>query len=260
MQLSLLDRALWAAGFLGNAAVLLVLFFRGRWKQFPVFTALVGFEIVVFDIVLYFVYRFCSSGIYAGAYWSSSILDLVLQLALVFEIARNVLKPTGTWVQDARRLFIIVGLAGAVVAVLVVWLVNPTVPHTLGSWISRANLFSIMLTCELFLAMRLASTQLGLVWRNYVMSLGQGFAAWAVVALLVEAAHSYFGQTWHYDALEHIRLVAYDLAAVYWAIIFWLPEPESRTLSPDMQNYLRSLHQQTQFGLRAVSGPRNHNT
>jgi hypothetical protein len=260
MQLSFLDRALWVAGFFGNAALFSVLLARGRWRSFPIFAALIGFQVAINEIFLYLVYRFCNPTVYAEAYWTASILDLGLQLALILEIARNVLKPTGTWVHDARKLFIFAGTIGAVVAVFTAWAVNPTAPHSLGAWIAKGNLFSIMLTCELFLAMRMASTQLGLVWRNHVMGLGLGFATWAVVALVVETAHSYFGPSWHYDALIHIRGAAYNASTVYWVIIFWLQEPKSRKLSPDMQNYLRGLHQQAQFGLQAVSSSRNHNT
>ena len=259
MNLSLLDRSLWAASFAGNAVLLLILIVRGRWRAFPVFTALIGFEIAE-TILLYTVYRLCSLPVYAGTYWTASILDLSLQLALIFEIARSVLKPTGAWVQDARKMFVIVGVLGAVLAAIVAWAVNPGVPSNPTAWIWKGNLFAIMLTCELYLAMRLASTQLGLVWRNHVMGLGQGFAIWAVVALVVEAGHSYFGRGWHYRTLEDIRSSAYLIAIFYWAIIFWLDEPKSRTLSPDMQAYLRGLHQQSQFALHAVSSSRNHNT
>jgi len=38
-------------------------------------------------------------------YWSSALLDFGLQLGVgVFEVARIVLRPTGTWVQDAEAI------------------------------------------------------------------------------------------------------------------------------------------------------------
>ena len=35
MNLGVLDNILWAAGFIGHAALLLVLLLRRRWRQFP---------------------------------------------------------------------------------------------------------------------------------------------------------------------------------------------------------------------------------
>src|ERR1700689_4401083 len=104
MDLSLLDRALWAASFIGHAVLLLVLVVKGRWKTFPVFTSLIGFNILR-DILLFSIYRHGSAQLYATVYWSAAILDLALQVSLVFEMARIVLKPTGTWIRDAWRSF-----------------------------------------------------------------------------------------------------------------------------------------------------------
>jgi len=38
MHFTTLDNVLWAAGFIGNVALLCVLLLRRRWRTFPVFT------------------------------------------------------------------------------------------------------------------------------------------------------------------------------------------------------------------------------
>src|SRR5580698_10833287 len=99
MQLSLLENMLWAAGFTGNLFLFFVLIFRGRWRQFPIFTTLIGYYVGE-AILLFVVSRAGTGSQYKFAYWLTFSIDALLQIALIFEIARIVLRPTGTWVRD----------------------------------------------------------------------------------------------------------------------------------------------------------------
>jgi hypothetical protein len=69
----------------------------------------------------------------------------------------------------------------------------------------------------------------------------------------VEAAYSYFGTNWHGAVLDNVRIVVYQIATIYWTINLWLPEPETRTLSPEMQSYLTGLQQHVKLGPQGVS-------
>jgi hypothetical protein len=115
MQLSLVARILWAAGFIELAALLIVLLGKGRWRMFPIFSLWIGFQ-VLRAVTFYPLYRHASHEVYARVYWSTAGLDLVLQIAIVFELARIVLKPTGTWVSDARRMFLLLVCVGTAIA------------------------------------------------------------------------------------------------------------------------------------------------
>jgi hypothetical protein len=252
MDLSSLDWALWAATFIGNAALLLALIVKSRWKTFPVFTSLISFNILR-DILLFLIYRHGSEPLYAKVYWSAGVLDLTLQVLLVFEMARIVLKPTGTWVRDAWRSFLLFGAVGAIIAAALAFAVNPAAPTSFDMWLTKGELFATLLTCELFASMMFASSRLGLVWRNHVMSLGQGLTAWAITILIEDTAQSYYGSDWHINTLEHIRIATYLGATIYWTITFWLSEPKSRTLSHEMQAYLSKLQKEVSFGLSGVS-------
>jgi hypothetical protein len=252
MQLSLATKILWAAGFIELAALFFMLLLRGRWRTFPIFTGWIGFQ-VLRTILLYTTWHSGSHTVYVLIYWAACLLDLGFQIAIVFELARVVLKPTGTWVQDARKTFLLLVVVGILIAVVAAYAVSPTLPKDLNDWIEKGNLFAAMLNAQLFAAMALASTRLGLAWRNHVMAISTGWALWAVVGLFVEAAYSYFGPSWHSIPLDRIRVITYQLATIYWTINLWLPEPAHRTLSPEMQTYLSGLQQQAQSGLRALS-------
>lgn len=252
MQLSLLAQVLWATGFCELLALLLVLLVRRRWQVFPFFTTYISFQVLE-AVTLYGIHRWGSNSIYFWSYWSGVLLDLLLQLTVVFELTRIVLKPTGTWVRDARRMFILLGLAGAAVAAAIAFGLNPVRPTTLENWIEKGNLFAAMLNAQLFVAMGLSSTRLGLAWRHHVMRIASGWALWAFVGLFVEGAYSYLGPDWHGVVLDNVRIVAYQISTIYWTITLWLPEPEARTISAEMQSYLSGLQQQLNLGIQGIS-------
>ena len=208
MNLTALDRALWATGFLGHVALCAVLLTRARWRTFPVFLALIAFQ--AFDsMVLYVAYRIADRATYGLIYWPLAVLDYALQLGLVAEIARIVLRPTGTWVKDARSSFLLWSGMAVLVAGSAALAVRPVASSGLSVIQIRGVLFSSLLTCELFLAMIAASNRLGLQWRSHVMALGQGLTAWALVALISDAAHIALGWNRNFVVLDRIRMVAY---------------------------------------------------
>jgi len=257
VHLSLTAQILWAAGFIEHAALLTVLIMCGRWKVFPIFTAWIGFS-TFRTILLVALYRYSTPAMYGHVYWSAAFFDLALQLGVIFELARVVLKPTGTWVHDARNMFWLYGSIGAIVAAAIAYGINPSAPTTFDFWLEKGNLFAGMLTLELFAVMVFASAHLGLVGSSHVMRLAQGWAIWAIVALAAEGIYSHYGASWHNNLPDTVRILTYQAVTIYWMITIWRPEPKRRTLSPEMQAYLQSLHTQLQSELKHVSSIERH--
>lgn len=253
MDLTLLDEALWAASFAGNAALFAVLLYRRRWKDFPVFTCWIFYEIVL-TIVLFAIYRLATPHLYAVVYWGADGLDFLIQLAVVFEIARIVLRPTGTWLRDARTRFLLGSSLALAFAVAIVFLVHPSAPSHLGVWAIRGNLFTSLVICEMYLAMIFSANRLGLQWRNHVMGLGQALSLWAVISFFVDALHTLLGWRTDYVMLENMRSSAWLVATIIWTVVFWMPEPERLPLSPAMQKYLIDLHESIRYDLQKI-GP-----
>ncbi len=256
MKLSALDDILWAATVAGNAALFLVLLVRSCWRKFPVFTALAGYQVLVSSI-LFLILRHGTRHSYTVGYWIVAAGDVLLQLALVFEIARVVLRPTGTWVRDARFSFIMAGAGGALAAILLCLTVKPLAYSTLGIWEIRANLFTALLDCELFMAMLYASNRLGLQWRNHVMGLAQGLTVWAFGGVVSDLAHIIFGWSRQFEVFDRLLLLIYVAVLVFWAVTFWRPEHERAPLSAEMRDYLVDLHSRVQYDLETVARKRN---
>ena len=103
-----LENMLWAAGFVGHVALFAILIGRSRWRVFPVFTSMIAYQVVV-TLVLFLTSRYGSHHAYFLWYWILALGDYVFQVALILEIARNVLRSTGTWVSGcAKRLSLLV--------------------------------------------------------------------------------------------------------------------------------------------------------
>jgi hypothetical protein len=255
MNLSALDYALWAVVSFGQAALFFILINRRRWKEFPVFTVFIGFDGTV-NTALFLIFLRSSLVWYARLYWTYALFDFFLQLSVIWEIVRIVLRPTGTWVRDARKQFILWGAAGILLAAVLPWLVTPPAATLLHRWEVRGNLFTSLVICELIAVVTRTSKSLGLGWRNHVMALGNGWTAWAVVAILVDGLHSYFGAERYFRELEHVRMFAYLAALGYWSVQFWLEEPARQPISPQLRAYILDLHRRIQNDLDTLGAQR----
>jgi hypothetical protein len=194
--------------------------------------------------------------VYFHFYWTTVLIEFVLQLGVVWEIARIVMRPTGTWVRDAKRTFLFWGGIGIVLAAALPWLVSPPAPTFLARLEVRGNLFTSLVICELIAVVTRTSKSLGLGWRNHVMALGNGWTAWAVIAILVDGLHSYFGAERDFPLLEHVRMFVWLAALGYWNVQFWLEEPARQPISPELSEYIQNLHRRIKIDLDALDARR----
>lgn len=255
MHLSVWDKFWWAAGFLSTTALVIVLLVRGRWREFPVLTTWFAF-LTARTITLFVLYNAHWVHAYKELYLVGLCLDFALQLGVAVEIARIVLRPTGTWVLDARVRFAIAGIAGAVVAGLLAWWVSPPASTVAWVWRIRGNLFTSLVICELFVAMSFTANRLGLGWRNHVMAAGQGLTAWTSIMVVTTALQSFLGRGRLYADLDYVRDLAYFGATLWIAVQLWIPEPERQPIAPDLQEYILALHRRVEYDLRRLDAPR----
>jgi hypothetical protein len=233
-------QTLWLITFLEQLVLLGILIGRKRVVRFPFFTTYIAF-VIAQTVINFGVYRFASKGVYFWVYWSLALVDVMAQLGVVYEMAREVLRPTGTWSRDARVIFLILGSVGAVLAAGLSFAVNPKATSGLFAWTVRLDLFASLLIAELVIAMFLAASRVGLHWRNWVMGLAEGLGLWVGLSLCVETAHSYFGWTRQYATFDELVTVAYMVALARWCVSFWRTEPERKPMSPEMHKYLVTL-------------------
>jgi hypothetical protein len=247
-----LDSILWAAGFVGHLALLVALVIRRRVRDFPVFASFIAY-VTMRTVVLFLILRYGSAHAYKLGYWILSPGDYAFQVAIIFEMARNVLRPTGTWVKDARMGFLLWSAIGTLIALGLSLAITPPEAKGLDLWSARATVFTSLLTCATFLAMSAAANRLGLLWQSHVMALGQGLTVWALSALFGNLVHLALGWRREFALFDHVRMFVYLGALTFWIVSFWSPERKRAPLSVQMQNYLLSLHQRVLDDLERVN-------
>jgi hypothetical protein len=254
VNLTGVDLLFWALSFLGNCVLLGVLIFRRRAETLPVFTTLISLG-VVRTIVLYFTRSHGSNDQYFYTYWTLAMVDVTLQLALAYELAKHVFKPLGAWAPDVRRSFIAVIAGSILIASLLTWLAVPPTKTLRLAIFLRGNFFSSVLMTEIFVAMVALSVSLGLPWRTHIARVAQGFGVFALTGILIDAAHSYFGTHKGADTfrfLSQLQSGLYVVCLSYWTVTLAQNEPVPRKMPEELHNELRALQTRAALLLRGM--------
>ncbi len=255
MHLTAFDHLLWAVGLAEHTILLAVLFIFHRARIFPIFTTLIGANVVK-TLVLYYTSSHAPHA-YFYIYWDLAIVDVALQLGVAYELASHVFKPMGAWAPDVRRYFLAVIAASILVAAGLTWLATPPVHIWQSRIVIRGNFFASVLMSELFVAMIVLSVTLGLPWRTHVARLAQGFGIFSIFGIFTDAAHGYLGAN-YYQMVSHLEIELYLTMVAYWIVTLAMKEPEPRRLPEELRQELRALQQRVALmltHLRAMGSP-----
>jgi hypothetical protein len=254
MHLTRLDLLLWTAGFCGHLVLLAVLFLRRQFRAFPMFTALITWN-VLRTIWLYQTMHHRPQSTYFAEYWIFAALDTLLEVGVICDLAARTFGPSGKWEGKALARFVLIFAGSAVVAAALIALSTP--PH--WSWtqvlVIKGSLFSATWMSELFAGMLFLSVTAGLPWNTHVAKIAQGLGAYSLFDMLVEAGHSYFGAKWGstlYADLSHLRIEAYLCCLIYWIVSLWSEAPEACGMTPEMREQLFTLLNRVEYDLRKL--------
>ena len=256
MPLSTLDRLLWAAGLAGHGVLLAVLFSRGRARFFPAFTALIAASILR-TALLYVTHRSASERTYFVTFVGVSFVDVLLQFAVVYEVASHVFRPLGHWAPDARRGMRALSWGSLLVAGGLAWLAAPVTETWTTSAVLKADFFCSALMSELCVGMIVLSLTVGLPWRPHVARIAHGLGAYSVIDVAIGAGHAlyateYGGQV--QEALTYSRKLVYLACLGYWIVTLWQDAPQPRELPAAMRAHLRALETQLADNLVTLRG------
>jgi len=251
VRLSEMDLFFWAAGFAVHLVLLFVLFYRGRARVFPFFTSLIAFS-VVRTMILYPVMHYATTAGYVYTFWSLAVLDVMLQLGVVYEVASRVFRPLNVWAPDVRGSFLWLLNLSTTVALALAWADNPLVRTRVGALVARGNLFAAALESEILIAMLALSVTARLPWKTHVAKIAQGLGIYALVSVLLETAHSYSGVSRllpSFSILSHVRIALYLCCATYWIVSLSRNERPARTMTAEMREKMFALGSQVAYDL-----------
>lgn len=241
MTASWTDNVVEGAGFLAELAILFVVWKKVRWRTLPVFTILIAYAPLE-DMVLVAASRMTNKQTYFAIFWCFAIVDYCLQLALIAEVARNVLKPAGHWIPGTRRQFAASLLIGSLAALwITLWMKRPEIVDAHDLLYTRVSFFTSLLTCLALLALSIIANRLRLPRKDHTRAVGQGIAAWNAACLIGDAARSTGVSAHLVSLLDYARMIVWEVVLLYWAYALWLGERSKEASSGlDIALYLQT--------------------
>ncbi len=259
MQMSTVDRAFWLASFACQVGLLGLLIRRQDFIRFPTFCIWIGFCIVN-DAMLFWIAQHSSAVAYSHAhafnfdydqaYVVSSVIDYLLQLGVLAEIALRVLRPSRRRLPKA--FFIVLGgaiLVGTVTCVL--WLRSSrsggTAVTSLTATLLHLDFGFSYLRLAVFAAIAGFSQMLGITWRNHVIRLAGGLAFYSAISVVTQVSINhltradYDGYVRDYYLLSRLQVCAYIGALLFWVWSFVQKDAPRREFTPQMQHFLVTL-------------------
>jgi hypothetical protein len=245
MGISGLDDFLWAAGLIGHCALFAILLGKQRFHSFPVFSALIGFNILRTGL-LFGIRGHYGDVLYSHTYWTLAIMDAGLQFALIVEVAGKVFRPQGRWAIDVRNKLLFWLILSVTIAAVLAHLQHPVGDDIFQVRALKIGYFSVILNAELFAGMIALSAEAGLNWKSHVASIAMGMAIFSFVNVVIELISRYGeAQTLHelLMFLTTIRRWLYLACELYWGYSLLQPEPSPRKMSPRMEGQISALHE-----------------
>jgi hypothetical protein len=243
MSITELKEFLWAAGFAGNWAVLGALFYKRHFRNFPAFFALISLG-VLRTIWLYCIRSHYGDSLYSHTYYGLAFVDAVVQLLLIYEIARKVFRREGRWAADIRWSLLVWLLASFAGAGILTYMQHPHGDDFVQMTAKKIGFFSVMVNAALFVGLLVLSFKAGLNWRSQVAGIATGMAIYCFAGIPIELA-ARLEEAQARDALVGQFSIAlqfiYLACQGYWVYSLVQPEPSPRTMTPRMEGQVTAL-------------------
>ena len=246
-----------AAGLLLQAWLCIVMYRKGLARLYPIFFIYlllnlaedpIGWSLNIDTLA------------YERYYFIVTILDYILQLFVLFEISRNVLRPS-------RRSIPLPIAPIATVGILLCAIVAASFSRQVQSagfgelvQVSLKITFGLaILKILLFGALAGFAQVLGIGWKNHVLQLATGLAFYAGVSLLVQISTNHVptgdkqAYISHLVVLTQIQSAAYNLTLIFWIWAFSRNEAPRKDFTPQMQEVLVTIAQSAKRTRLAVT-------
>jgi hypothetical protein len=232
-------------GLLLQASLCIVIFRKDLARLYPIFVIYLLLNLAEDALGLSWN---IGSDAYKRYYFVATILDYVLQLLIVFEIGKNVLRPAKRSIPFPLAR---VATIGILICTLIAASFSPQVQSIgTGNLVQvsmRVTLGLAVLKLLLFAALAGFAQVLGIGWKSHVLQLATGLAFFAGVSLLVQIASShvanadYSAYVAHLQRLAQIQSAAYNATLVFWIWAFSRNEAPRKDFTPQMQEVLVTI-------------------
>jgi hypothetical protein len=245
MHFLTVDNVSLAAALVLQAALAFVLIRRSLARFYPVFLLYLILNLIEDPLAGALQ---GSSQLYLRYYFVVTILDYVLQLLILLEIAGNVIRPSKRSIPFPVAPVAIVGI---LLCALIAASFSPQVQliglgHTREILI-RISLLLAILKILLFVTLAVFAQVLGIGWKSHVLQLASGFAFYGAVSLMVQlsstrvAGSDNKSYVIHLTRLAQIQGAAYNFTLAFWIWAFSRNEAQRKDFTPQMQEVLVTI-------------------
>jgi hypothetical protein len=257
MHFLTVDNVSLVAALVLQAALAFTLIRRGLARVYPVFLLYMLLNLIE-DPVGWALQG--SDQLYLRYYFVVTILDYVLQLLILFEIGRNVIRPSKRSIPFPVAP---VAIVGVLLCALIAASFSPQVQliglgHTREILI-RVSLLLAILKILLFVTLAVFAQVLGIGWKSHVLQLASGFAFYGAVSLMVQLSSTRVtgvdesSYIIHLTRLAQIQSAAYNFTLVFWIWAFSRNEAQRKDFTPQMQEVLVTIAQSAKRTRLAVT-------
>ena len=235
-----LDNALWLLGIATEAAVLGLLWYRCVWRKLPVFCAYCAWDILA-SSGSYAIFHYFPAH-YFEAYLAETVVDSVLQLGVLVELAWSVLRPFRASL-PRNALWVVGGLVLALGAAIWPFALIPGFNAWPPEWhvLMRLQQTTSILRILFFLALAGCSQLLSIGWRDRELQVATGLGFYSLVSLALAMVQQHLTLGSQYTHLNQMGVASYICSLLYWVFSFAQKEAERREFSPQMQGFLRAV-------------------
>jgi uncharacterized membrane protein len=234
-------------------SLLVMLVVRRQYKVFPVFTLSIALNL--FDNVIIGISMAVSPPIANALAFGLLPLEYLVDLAVLLEIAWNVLRPVQTSLpRGSIRAFVVATLLAVSGGVLLALHFKNT-GNKIQDIKIPLDVTVGLLRMLIFAAIAGFAQLLGIGWRNKVLQLATGLSFNSAAQLVVSLIGRYHGDS---QGVEALGVVATALELSFFVWVFATKEAARREFDPQMEQFLvtlagRAKHARTAFSAKQVN-------
>ncbi len=229
---------LFAAGWIAEVALLVVLLVRRQYRQFPVFTAYIAFNLLG-DLAVGAVSAGQDMTLAGRVSLFLLPLQYLLELSVLFEVSWHVLRPVQPSLpRRSIQALLLLACMALPLGAWIAWHVNLQGSGRYAGIKISLDLAVGLLRMLIFALLAGFAQLLGIGWRSKVLRLASALALYSAGDLLASLVQSRIGAS---NALDDVRagLYALELGLLLWA--FTTKDVRRQDFSPQMEQFLLTI-------------------
>ena len=236
-----LETAVFFAGNLAEAVLLVLLVYRRAWRSLPFFF-IYTVECLAGSILYFLVQRYCSPQAYFNTYFYENVLDGALQFCVLVELTWSIFRPYRKTLPPATAfvLGVLIAIAGMAIWPFAEASAFARFPHQwqlMGRLLQTDSILRVLF----FLALAGCSQLLSIGWKDRELQVATGLGFYSLASLTVTMVHSHQVAGPQYRMLDGALAATYLCSVVYWDFCFAQRDAERREFSPQMQSVLLAV-------------------